>query len=192
MKFRKKNKIYVKKDAGNVPHNDEVFNNSTGNMPSMSEAKINRYSDALSDEDRKRGWWYFTMHGVQPGSIPKDLNVLEIIDTAIGTFVKLDGILNTSELKKYDMKEKAPTNDKLVEASYGGAYDIEDDMYFTKDDLMEFLYYLIENLKDKFGYNFDVFEAYFDTPTHIFIELFDVPHELNVQYDFKIDMRKIK
>ena len=62
-----------------------------------------RYSDGKTGK-----WWYFTTHGVQPGSIPKDLKVLDIIDTDNGTYVALDGILNTSELKQYDMKEKSP------------------------------------------------------------------------------------
>lgn len=62
-----------------------------------------RYSDGKTGK-----WWYFTTHGVQPGSIPKDLNVLDTIDTDNGTYVALDGILNTSELKQYDMKEKWP------------------------------------------------------------------------------------
>ena len=62
-----------------------------------------RYSDGKTGK-----WWYFTTHGVQPGSIPKDLNVLDIIDTDNGTYVALDGILNTSELRQYDMKEKRP------------------------------------------------------------------------------------
>lgn len=42
MKFKKKNKIYVKKDAGNVPYNNEVFNNSTSDC---SEAILNEYKD---------------------------------------------------------------------------------------------------------------------------------------------------
>ena len=62
-----------------------------------------RYSDGKTGK-----WWYFTTHGVQPGSIPKDLNVLDIIDTDNVTYVALDGILNTSELRQYDMKEKRP------------------------------------------------------------------------------------
>lgn len=74
---------------------------------------IERYSDVIPKEERK--FWYFTTHGVQPGSIPNDLNVLEIKDTPNGTFVALDGILNTSELRKYDMKEKSP-NDALEES----------------------------------------------------------------------------
>lgn len=40
-------------------------------------------------------------------------------------------------------------NDNLSEASYGGAYDIEDDMYFTKDDLLDFTDELIDTLHDK-------------------------------------------
>mgnify|MGYP004482121485 CR=1 FL=1 len=32
------------------------------------------------------------------------------------------------------------------EASYGGAYDIEDNMYFTKDDLLDFTDELIDSL----------------------------------------------
>lgn len=89
---------------------------------SLKEA---RYSDIYDDSRKKQGWWYFTTHGVQPGSIPKDLNVIEIKDGknskgTQGTFVKLDGILNTSELKKFDMKEEVPIeeslNEKLIEA----------------------------------------------------------------------------
>ena len=39
---------------------------------------IKRYSDHVPQEKRK--YWYFTTHGVQPGSIPKDLHVLEVRD----------------------------------------------------------------------------------------------------------------
>ena len=72
---------------------------------------IKRYSDVRPYSERK--YWYFTTHGVQPGSIPKDLHVLEVRDGenergTQGTFVMLDGVLNTSELRKYDMRELAP------------------------------------------------------------------------------------
>lgn len=84
---------------------------------SLKEA---RYSDIYDDNRKKQGWWYFTTHGVQPGSIPKDLNVIEIKDGknskgTQGTFVKLDGILNTSELKKFDMREEVPIEESLTE-----------------------------------------------------------------------------
>ena len=78
---------------------------------SEKEPTIKRYSDVRPRSERK--YWYFTKHGVQPGSIPNDLHVLETRDGKndsgeFGTYVMLDGVLNTSELKKYDMRELAP------------------------------------------------------------------------------------
>ena len=93
------------------PHafSKDMFVIQKNNVNESLEEEIKRYSDVIPKEDRK--YWYFTTHGVQPGSIPKDLNVLEIEDTPNGTFVALDGVLNTSELKMYDMKEKSPFDD---------------------------------------------------------------------------------
>ncbi len=78
---------------------------------SEKEPTIKRYSDVRPRSERK--YWYFTTHGVQPGSIPRDLNVLEVRDGqnkkgTWGTFVMLDGVLNTSELRYYDMIELSP------------------------------------------------------------------------------------
>ena len=88
------------------------FKDAYGEDP-LEEAveKPCRYSDYVPQEKRK--YWYFTTHGVQPGSIPRDLHVLEIRDGenekgTKGTFVMLDGVLNTSELMKFDMKELVP------------------------------------------------------------------------------------
>ncbi len=85
--------------------------NAINSEDEFLDEEIKRYSDVVPKEQRK--YWYFTTHGVQPGSIPKDLNVLEIRDGkndkgTNGTFVCLDGVLNTSELRDYDMKEQSP------------------------------------------------------------------------------------
>ena len=74
---------------------------------------ITRYSDVVPEEDRK--YWYFTTHGVGPGSIPSDLKVLKTQEGknrkgTEGVFVQLNGVLNTSELKKFDMIELSPEN----------------------------------------------------------------------------------
>lgn len=74
---------------------------------------ITRYSDVVPEEDRK--YWYFTTHGVGPGSIPSDLKVLKTQEGknrkgTEGVFVQLNGVLNTSELKKFDMTELSPEN----------------------------------------------------------------------------------
>lgn len=91
---------------------------ATNELPFMNE-EIKRYSDVVPYEKRK--YWYFTTHGVGPGTIPKDLNVLDIKEGqnkkgTWGDFVCLDGVLNTSELQKYDMKEEAPKDANLTEA----------------------------------------------------------------------------
>ena len=54
------------------------------------------------------GYWFFTTHGVQPGSVPRDVDILDIIDTPNGSFVKFNRFLSTKELNEYDMVEKAP------------------------------------------------------------------------------------
>lgn len=61
-----------------------------------------------SATDDGEGYWFFTTHGVQPGSVPKDVYILDIIDTPNGSFVKFDRFLSTEELNEYDMVEKAP------------------------------------------------------------------------------------
>ena len=70
-----------------------------------------RYSDEIPYE--KRRYWYFTLHGIGPGTIPKDLRVLETREGknekgTWGTFVCLDGVLNTDELYEYDIRELVP------------------------------------------------------------------------------------
>lgn len=52
-------------------------------------------------------YWYFTRHGVQPGSIPKSIDTLyDVIDTPEGTYFATNTILNTKELSQYEIKEK--------------------------------------------------------------------------------------
>ena len=79
---------------------------------------INRYSDTVPYEKRK--YWYFTTHGIGPGTIPKDLKVLEVKEGrndkgTLGDFICLDGILNTSELKEFDLRELVPPEEDNVD-----------------------------------------------------------------------------
>lgn len=72
-----------------------------------------KIKEARNNYGHKGPFWYFTTHGVQPGSIPKGVHVLEIRDGrndkgTMGTFVALDGVLTYDELREYDMKEMSP------------------------------------------------------------------------------------
>lgn len=80
-----------------------------------AEAAIDEYDDiyqddvqVYSDTEEDEGYWFFTTHGVQPGSVPRDVDILDVIDTPNGSFVKFDRFLSTKELNEYDMVEKAP------------------------------------------------------------------------------------
>ena len=79
---------------------------------------MERYSDNIPYTQRR--YWYFTTHGIGPGTIPKDLKVLEVKEGrndkgTLGDFICLDGILNTSELKEFDLRELVPPEEDNVD-----------------------------------------------------------------------------
>lgn len=78
----------------------------------------------------------------------------------------------------------------LKEASYGGAYDIEDDMYFTKEDLLEFTDELIDTLQDK-GIFVDLVDMYITDGNRLVIAVEDEDGN-EIDTDEFIDMRKIR
>ena len=76
------------------------------------------------------------------------------------------------------------------EASYGGAYDIEDNMYFTKEDLLEFTDELIDTLQDK-GIFVDLVDMYITDGNRLVIAVEDEDGN-EIDTDEFIDMRKIR
>lgn len=85
-----------------------------------------------------------------------------------------------------DSKDK----DKVESASYGGAYDIEDDMYFTKEEIVEFAEEVAEKFSEWSGSTFDVESVYINDPNHLEVTLTDGDYSLEAS-SF-IDMRRIK
>lgn len=74
---------------------------------------------------------------------------------------------------------------------YGGAYDIEDDMYFTREDIVDFGYDIAEGFSDWTGESFEVSDVYMDSPVDLHLELSDSDYNCYAA-DVKIDMRKIR
>jgi len=87
------------------------------------------------------------------------------------------------------------TDAPIQSASYGGAYDIEDDQYFTKEDIVDFGYGVVDRLNDEFGnefgVKFDLYDVYMDTPTLLHLTVCDA-EGTEASADMKIDMRRIK
>ena len=55
-------------------------------------------------------YWYYQRHGVGPGSIPRDVQCLKILDAAPkpGDYFLSDKLLTTQELREYEIKEEVP------------------------------------------------------------------------------------
>lgn len=98
----------------------------------------------------------------------------------------IDGVTSALEIN---------TDASIESASYGGAYDIEDEQYFTKDDIVEFGYDVVDRLNDEFGnelgVKFDLYDVYMDTPTLLHLTVCDA-EGTEASADIKIDMRRIK
>ena len=98
-------------DVENDEWCDIVIEQALENLESYNskvESRIIHSSSDIRSKTQDTGYWFFTRHGVQPGSVPKDVEILDIMDTPNGTFVKLNRFLSTKELDYYDLVEKAP------------------------------------------------------------------------------------
>lgn len=77
-------------------------------------------------------------------------------------------------------------------ASYGGAFDIEDDQYFTKDEIVEFGNIVCEHLNETFYDTYDVSDVYMKTPKKFVLTVVQKSDESEFTATIDIDMRKIK
>lgn len=112
--------------------------------------------------------------------------------------LSLEQVKNLQNLiKKYKEQEssrKSSKNESLDEASYGGAYDIEDDMYFTKEELVEFAGDIAEEFSTLTGHmNCDVDNVYMENnPLALNVDIYDPEDGVSHSAYTRIDMRKIR
>ena len=79
----------------------------------------------------------------------------------------------------------------LNEASYGGAFDIEDDQYFTRDDIEDAAEYVIDHINETFDDKFVLGGTWFENNTWtVNVQTEDGMEEY--EKSIHIDMRKIK
>lgn len=95
------------------------INDKTNDFPSTDEDNIilaAREQHGLKFGNKNEAFekdggpfWYFTKHGIGPGMLPKGVNVVDTKeDDNFGTYIALDKVLSTQELKDYELKEKKP------------------------------------------------------------------------------------
>jgi len=86
---------------------------------SMSEVEmctdgVAACTNIVSSIDTGMEYWYGTKHGLGPGMIPPGVAVLDTIDDGWYTYVLLDKMLTTDELKEYDLKEEMPPQELMA------------------------------------------------------------------------------
>ena len=102
-------------------------------------------------------------------------------------------INNIGKLSRDLGKMLLPQRESMNEASYGGAYDIEDDMYFTKEELIEFAGDLAEQYCAWANHEKVYIEDLYIAPGNwLTIELYDDDEGIYIPASVRIDMRKIK
>ncbi len=67
-------------------------------------------------------YWYYTSHGAGPGSVPRDIDILYTLSMPYGDYFLSRQMLNTEELREFDIKEKIPTDEEIDE--YGDREEI--------------------------------------------------------------------
>ena len=75
--------------------------------------------------------------------------------------------------------------------SFGGAYDVEDDMFFTREEINEFGFEVADQLSNKFNARFDLSDIYMDDTTHMTIQISELDSGYTYTDYVKIDFRKI-
>lgn len=111
-----KESIMSVKDYAVMTGNENVLSHIAAIGNDLNLDLEHRYSDAVPYDARK--YWYFTLHGTGPGTLPKGINVLETRDGknekgTMGVYVCIDAVLNTSELNQYGLKELTPPENEI-------------------------------------------------------------------------------
>lgn len=115
---------------------DRLYPVSTSDLPDDTTyeeyEEAGYFNDITSSVDTGLNYWYLTKHGLGPGMMPNDCHVMDVIDDGWDTYILLDKMLTTAELKYYDIKEKAPSEELLSAHSVNSSIDIQ--ARFEDDD----------------------------------------------------------
>lgn len=100
----------------------DLFNNRDphGTIDRIIDGIKDDTNEAFDKGDGSGPYWYFTRHGVQPGSVPKDITVLEVKDADNGSYFLSDKVLTTQELKDYEITEKRPVDEDVEDLPHQG------------------------------------------------------------------------
>lgn len=124
---------YVAKSGANKYTKEfgDTFNPATRNA--VAKELLNEYEDYIEElADKKKvkesidytdenylykPYWYFTRHGMGPGSVPPKMSVWTWFETPEGTYFASSRIISKQDLSEYEIFEKQPNLDDIPEKS---------------------------------------------------------------------------
>ena len=81
---------------------------------------------------------------------------------------------------------------QIISASYGGAFDIEDDQFFTREEINELAYNIEDRLNELYpDHKFRFVSVYIEPVNQLELTMYDEASEEEYTVTEKIDMRKI-
>ena len=100
---------------------NDGFCGSYVDLPTEEELEMDaQFSQDMFDDEEimssvktELNYWYKLRHGLGPGTLPKDVNVLKVVEDGYKDYVLLDKMLTTDELNEFDIKEEEPSEDLL-------------------------------------------------------------------------------
>lgn len=134
---------------------------------------------------------------VYPNGMPaSDIDIHDALNFNFGLDRDMNDDNYTDEEKQrslnYWINKMDEIDESLNEASYGGAYDIEDDQFFTKEELVEFAGDIVDEFSAWSNHSCDVENVYMDGPTTFYIGIYDYDDDVSHSAETRIDMRKIR
>ena len=75
---------------------------------------------------------------------------------------------------------------------FGRAFNIRDDKYFTKEELVIFAYKICDELEKIFGHRFEVTDVYTMDTSLIYIQIMDEDEQDEESCTLRVDLKKVK
>lgn len=159
----------------------------------MDEVASQMGLEEMSDSELRRAWdMYYDVlsrESFRDDGTSDSLDNYRKYSDACSAFAE---VINREARRRKEAGNYNPDNESLNEADYGGAFDIENDQFFTKEELMEFIYSLAEEFSDWVEDEVYITNLEMTTPTHLTASVALKDEGADFTADVDIDMRRIR
>lgn len=163
----------------------EIWNNRKHKVMSSSSFDAHSYAKQRKQSGEFNKWLKRVESAVAKNNIGRIKSIKEAL-------MYMSASQLSNKLTEYLIDKLNQGQSDVTSASYGGAFDIEDDQYFTKDEIVEFGNTVCNHLNETFYDTYDVSDVYMETPKKLVLTVVQKSDESEFTATIDIDMRKIK